>query len=390
MSRGPRRGGGCSTAFWILILVGGLIGYAVSNFNSRTPAQCNHEWESATCDAPETCSKCKITKGEKLEHQYPEVSCGETAACVYCGETVVLYPEHEWVAATCTEAEVCARCGVEGAAALGHNLVFHSCTKGDECSRCDYAENATEHTWVDATCTEPKTCTVCGTTSGVVLGHDYVLTQCGTAKECLTCEIDPADAPDNVTGHTFAEYDTDAYRTCLDCGATVEILFESGTEDVIQAYTEYHNDGSAPYTTFFYNDKIYRAQWEEKNGEMNLPTVYSGKPQAQFINGKVYYDLHGYERSEDIVDAMALEAARYVSFQYYMWTESGSDFDGFISLHLDPEGNGLFYEFTDEGRVYLAMDYERNPCVVIYKGEDWKNPDAVYVAKITTPLEPSN
>ncbi|MBQ9978477.1 MAG: starch-binding protein [Clostridia bacterium] len=31
-----------------------------------------------------------------------------------------------------------------------------------------------EHIWTDATCTDPKTCTVCGKTEGDALGHDYV------------------------------------------------------------------------------------------------------------------------------------------------------------------------------------------------------------------------
>ena len=34
-----------------------------------------------------------------------------------------------------------------------------------------------EHVWVDATCTEVKTCSVCGTTEGEALGHDYVASE---------------------------------------------------------------------------------------------------------------------------------------------------------------------------------------------------------------------
>lgn len=39
-----------------------------------------------------------------------------------------------------------------------------------------------EHVWKDATCTEPKTCEVCGLTEGEPLGHDFVdniCTRCG-------------------------------------------------------------------------------------------------------------------------------------------------------------------------------------------------------------------
>lgn len=43
-----------------------------------------------------------------------------------------------------------------------------------------------EHQWKEATCTEPKTCTVCGKTEGEALGHHYVnnvCTECGAFKK---------------------------------------------------------------------------------------------------------------------------------------------------------------------------------------------------------------
>lgn len=42
--------------------------------------------------------------------------------------------------------------------------------------------DAHKHVWAEATCTEPKTCTVCGETEGEPLGHDFVdgiCTVCG-------------------------------------------------------------------------------------------------------------------------------------------------------------------------------------------------------------------
>ena len=54
--------------------------------------------------------------------------------------------QHEWLDATCTEPKTCAKCGKTEGEALGH-------------------------TWLDASCTEPKTCSVCGATEGEALGH---------------------------------------------------------------------------------------------------------------------------------------------------------------------------------------------------------------------------
>lgn len=50
-----------------------------------------------------------------------------------------------------------------------------------------------EHVWKDATCTEPKTCTVCGETEGEPLGHDFadnVCTRCGAFDRMFVfCEL---------------------------------------------------------------------------------------------------------------------------------------------------------------------------------------------------------
>ncbi|MBQ2383900.1 MAG: hypothetical protein II290_07660, partial [Oscillospiraceae bacterium] len=43
--------------------------------------------------------------------------------------------------------------------------------------------SATGHDWVDATCTEPKTCRNCGETEGEALGHNYVVTT-GICSRC--------------------------------------------------------------------------------------------------------------------------------------------------------------------------------------------------------------
>lgn len=44
-----------------------------------------------------------------------------------------------------------------------------------------------EHEWKDATCTEPKTCTVCGETEGKPLGHDYSKASFFKRGVCARC-----------------------------------------------------------------------------------------------------------------------------------------------------------------------------------------------------------
>ena len=55
------------------------------------------------------------------------------------------------------------------------------------------------HTWVEATCSEPKTCSVCGTTEGEALGHAWLANtpnyqQAKTCSRCYEVEGDPLEA----------------------------------------------------------------------------------------------------------------------------------------------------------------------------------------------------
>ena len=96
-----------------------------------------------------------------------------TYTCSACGDTYtdneVTATGHSYVGEVTTEA-TCTEDGV----------------KTYTCSICDdsYTEviTAPGHTWTDATCTAPKTCSVCGATEGEALGHSedtYILTEDG-------------------------------------------------------------------------------------------------------------------------------------------------------------------------------------------------------------------
>ena len=98
---------------------------------------------------------------------------------------------HNYSASTCTKAAVCKLCGAAGAAAHGHiysNACDQKCNVCNykrtvpahkysnacdtSCNVCGYKRTIT-HSYKAATCTKPKTCKVCGATSGKSLGHKY-------------------------------------------------------------------------------------------------------------------------------------------------------------------------------------------------------------------------
>ena len=96
-----------------------------------------HQWENATCTAPKTCSVCSATDGNPLGHTFGD----------WCVTT----------AATCTEkGEKTRTCQREGCNAKETEEVA-----------------ASGHQWTAATCTAPKTCSVCSATDGNALGHAF-------------------------------------------------------------------------------------------------------------------------------------------------------------------------------------------------------------------------
>lgn len=73
-----------------------------------------------------------------------------------------------------------------------------------------------EHTWVDATCTEPKTCSECGETEGELLGHDWQEATCTEPKTCTVC----GETEGEALGHQWKEATVSAPKTCERCGET--------------------------------------------------------------------------------------------------------------------------------------------------------------------------
>ena len=88
----------------------------------------------------------------------------------------------------------------------GCGVTLEECADGDDnnhnCDICN-KEDVSEHVWVAATCTTPRTCSVCGETDGTELGHEYegIVT---TEPGCLT-EGEKTFTCKNDANHTYTE-----------------------------------------------------------------------------------------------------------------------------------------------------------------------------------------
>ena len=145
----------------------------------------------------------------KKEMQKWLCGAGAVAVCVMlagCGH------EHTWAEATCTEPKTCSECGETEGEALGHTWVEATCTEAKHCSVCGEIEGEPlEHTWIEANYQDPKTCSVCGATEGEPLPADfetYGLTinaeEGGTYDYVTVCS---ENSSKTTVGHaTFSDY----------------------------------------------------------------------------------------------------------------------------------------------------------------------------------------
>lgn len=123
---------------------------------------------------------------------------------------------HNWIEATCTDPRTCSICGEIEGVPLGHTWLEATCTEPKTCSICGETEGEPlGHTWLEATCTESKTCSVCGESEGEPLGHDVVGLSCTDDGTCSRCgEIIPAP------GHDWVDPTCTTPYYCSVCGET--------------------------------------------------------------------------------------------------------------------------------------------------------------------------
>ena len=154
-----------------------------------------HNWKAATCQAPQTCTRCGATQGSKTDHDRSYTDCTKPITCKNCGETIGPAPGHSYVAATCDTPQTCSKCGATSGSALGHDSKDTGCVK--TCSRCKKTYGShqlarvqgKEPTCVNAGYSDYIKCKYCDycskpKTTIKAKGHDYTNLIGGTTAGC--------------------------------------------------------------------------------------------------------------------------------------------------------------------------------------------------------------
>ena len=89
----------------------------------------DHNYASATCEKPKTCTMCGKTSGASLGHNYSKATCDAPQKCSRCGQTVGSALGHT------TDDGVCSRCGKNFGKweKSGNNIVSTSWFPGKYC-----------------------------------------------------------------------------------------------------------------------------------------------------------------------------------------------------------------------------------------------------------------
>ena len=204
-----------------------------------------------------------FARNEGHEHSYKDRGHVEATCCndgyrkyvCSCGkikkEDVTAAYGHSWMEASCDTPKTCSVCAATEGAALGHAWTGGSCVTAQTCSVCGVKDTAElGHIWTEATCTKQKTCSACGLTEGTTLPHDFAVVVTAptcvtggfTLRTCRSCGFQEQVDPVAALGHSWAPATCETLQTCKVCAATTgelaDHVFEKGTCVVCGAVDE--------------------------------------------------------------------------------------------------------------------------------------------------------
>lgn len=106
-----------------------------------TGCGCNHEWEEATCLAPQTCALCGRQEGSVTAHSWKEANCTDAKTCEVCQATEGEPRGHKWEEATCERPETCSVCGATEGLKADHSVQIGICEVCGESVNYDLVKN---------------------------------------------------------------------------------------------------------------------------------------------------------------------------------------------------------------------------------------------------------
>ena len=249
-----------------------------------------------------------------------------------------------------------------GDATCSHTYKNATCTKPKTCSKCGKTIGSKlGHSYKEATCTRPKTCTVCGTMSGNALGHNYVLGECTMCKDysksyCpklyFTGDMSKITDPKQTSKKIECDIDFE-YRNrgqIVNGAAKIKIQGTSSTQ-----YAKKN------YTINFYEDSTY--------GSKKKINVGWGAQSKYCLKANWIDKTH----SRNVVTAK-LGAQMQAKYGLFNVAPHNGTVDGFpVEIYINGEFHGLYTMNIPKDEWMFGMD-KNNPNHIVICGENWNDP----------------
>lgn len=249
-----------------------------------------------------------------------------------------------------------------GDATCSHTYKNATCTKPKTCSKCGKTIGSKlGHSYKEATCTRPKTCTVCGTMSGNALGHNYVLGECTMCKDysksyCpklyFTGDMSKITDPKQTSKKIECDIDFE-YRSrgqIVNGAAKIKIQGTSSTQ-----YAKKN------YTINFYEDSTY--------GSKKKINVGWGAQSKYCLKANWIDKTH----SRNVVTAK-LGAQMQAKYGLFNVAPHNGTVDGFpVEIYINGEFHGLYTMNIPKDEWMFGMD-KNNPNHIVICGENWNDP----------------
>lgn len=244
-----------------------------------------------------------------------------------------------------------------------HLLLFLVCL-------CILSGCGCKHEWADATCTAPKTCTLCGKTDGEPLTHTLADATCSAPRTCTLCGKTDGEA----LPHTWVEANYQDPKTCSVCSKTEGTPLTASFEEhglVINTFENYHTISSDSYTykdAFDYVTTCYNNHSYKTTGKLYICDY------RIFESDETHAAVDGYEwRAVDV----KIEFSDWNANQYGASVElrlenyyAIEDLDNSIFEVSNTQWDYL----SDTARGYISnyhgVDY---PCIFSLENEHWSD-----------------
>lgn len=150
------------------------------------------------------------------------------------------HTEHTWLDANCLEPRTCSVCGETEGEPLGHNWQKATCTDPATCTVCGATEgNPLGHEWSEVTCTEDAKCARCGATGEKAPGHNWKDATCTEPQKCIVC----GEIGSDPLGHTLSDWTVTSEPTCSKAGQQYSICSVCGQKITEQIPKTDHTPG---------------------------------------------------------------------------------------------------------------------------------------------------